>query len=97
MKTNYLSNAFSLQMLKSTNAIIEINEVSSFPDNCISAIGHQDTANLLNVTMNRISISLDESDFLYVAQLMGGRLSEGTTKLPDGFNFKIMEISIKYT
>jgi len=97
MKTNYLSNAFSLQMLKSTNAIIETNEVSNFPDNCISAIGHQDTANLLGVSMNRISLSLDESDSLYVAQLMGGRLPEGATKLPDGFNFKIIQITVKYT
>jgi hypothetical protein len=91
-----LSNAFSLQMLKNLNANIESTKVDSFPSDCVSAIGHSDTANVLGVETNRINISLNESDELYVAQLMGGRLPEGSTVLPEGFRFEFVKITIKY-
>lgn len=59
-----------------------------------SAIGHQDTANVLGVPMNRINVSLVKGDVAYVAQLQGGRLPEGATTLPEGFTFRIMKVTI---
>lgn len=65
-------------------------------DDCpiTSAIGHKDTAAVLGVPMNRVNISLKAQDTIIVAQLMGGRLPEGTTELPQGFKFKFLEVSI---
>lgn len=91
-----LSNAFSLQMLKNLNAEITTTKVNSFPADCLSAIGHSDTANVLGFETNRINISLNETDELYVAQLMGGRLPEGSISLPDGFRFEFVKITVKY-
>ncbi len=58
-------------------------------------IGHSDLANILNVECNRVSISLKDGDELYVAQLVGGRLPEGTTTLPEGFSLKWYKITLK--
>ena len=59
------------------------------------AIGHADTANVvaneLGISLNlnnRISLKLTKSDILIVAQLIGGRLPEGTTTLPEGFKIE---------
>lgn len=60
-----------------------------------SAIGHQDTANILGVPMNRINITLKKGDVAYVAQLQGGRLPEGSTTLPEGFSFKFFKVEIQ--
>lgn len=35
-----------------------------------------------------------EYEELYVAQLQGGRLPEGATKLPDGFKFRFLLVHI---
>lgn len=93
-KPIYLANAFSLQMLDMSGdsfskiSNIEIHEVEELPLNLDSAIGHQDTANVLRMPMNRVNITLTKGDTLYVAQLQGGRLPEGATRLPEGFTFK---------
>lgn len=94
--TKYISNAFSLQMIDPTEGetLIKIEKVDFFPAGCVSAIGHADTARILGVQMNRINIKLQRGDELYVAQLMGGRLPEGTTKLPDGFKFIFFKVTI---
>lgn len=61
-----------------------------------SAIGHADTAAVLSdllgfdVPMNRISITLKDNEPIIVAQLVGGRLPEGSTTLPEGFKFKFL-------
>ena len=60
----------------------------------ISAIGHQDTANVLGVPMNRINVCLEKGDVLFVAQLQGGRLPEGSTELPEGFSFKFFKVTL---
>lgn len=60
----------------------------------ISAIGHQDTANVLGVPMNRISLHLNKGDILYVSQLTGGRLPEGSTTLPEGFKFTFIKVEL---
>ena len=61
----------------------------------MSVIGHPDTAKVLGVECNRINITLDEGDVLFVAQLQGGRLPEGSTTLPEGFRFTYYKVLIK--
>jgi hypothetical protein len=92
-KTTFLLNAFSLQMI-SGNCTIKVTEVDSLPNGLTSAIGHQDTANVLGVEMNRVNVKLNVGDTAYVAQLQGGRLPEGSTTLPQGFSFKFYKVSV---
>ena len=104
----FLSNAFSLQMLDSDkaqrlevtpigkNVVIEILKDNNFK----SCIGHADTANVLSeelgftIEMNRVNVSLTKDDTLIVAQLTGGRLPEGSTTLPDGYQFKFLKVEL---
>ena len=106
MRNIYLSNAFSIQMIRLNKETsvkfkeISLNEIKEVlkEDKFISAIGHQDTASILAkmleipVKQNRVSINHNKDDVLYVAQLIGGRLPEGTTSLPDGFEFKFIKV-----
>lgn len=92
--TNYLLNAFSLQMIDLPSKV-SFEEVGSLPEGLTSAIGHQDTANVLGVPMNRVNVHLAKGDIAYVAQLQGGRLPEGSTKLPDGFSFKFIKVTVE--
>jgi hypothetical protein len=87
----YLLNAFSLQMVQDFPCSISFTEVSELPSNLTSAIGHQDTANVLGVPMARINVTLKAGDTFYIAQLQGGRLPEGSTTLPEGFYFKYLK------
>ena len=97
----FLTNAFSIQMLggPATVRFEEIN-ATEVPTDVVSAIGHVDTANVLTnmlgfpVPMNRAFVTLDEDTELYVAQLVGGRLPEGATALPEGFGFKFYRVTI---
>lgn len=97
----FLTNAFSIQML-SGPATVRFDEIAleDIPADVVSAIGHADTAAVLSdilgfeVPMNRISVSLDEFTELFVAQLVGGRLPEGATTLPEGFSFKFYRVTI---
>lgn len=97
----FLTNAFSIQMLggPATVRFEEIN-ATEVPTDVVSAIGHADTAAVLSdllgfdVPMNRAFVTLDEDTELYVAQLVGGRLPEGTTTLPEGFSFKFYRVTI---
>lgn len=101
---NILSNAFSLQMVNTNAELVRINiepvSINSIPTDIISAIGHEDTASVLSTMLcmdikcNRINITLDFETVLYVAQLIGGRLPEGSTTLPEGFEFKFLKVSI---
>ena len=77
-------------------AMVIFAEVDYLPplDTLVSAIGHQDTANVLGVQMNRVNVSLASGDVAYVAQLVGGRLPEGSTTLPDGFMFKFVKVTV---
>lgn len=93
-KKTFLANAFSLQMLNELPANVHITEVSELPEGLTSAVGHQDTANVLGVEMNRVNISLERGDTIFVAQLQGGRLPEGSTELPEGFSFKFLKVEI---
>lgn len=73
---------------------VSFEEVESLPEGLTSAIGHQDTANVLGVPMNRVNVHLAKGDIAYVAQLQGGRLPEGSTQLPDGFSFKFVKATV---
>ena len=97
----YLVNAFSIQMLPGPTTVrFEEIDVTEVPTDVVSAVGHADTAAVLSdilgfeIPMNRVSVSLDEFTELYVAQLVGGRLPEGSTTLPEGFSFKFFRVKI---
>lgn len=104
----YIANAFSLQMIgnlvKEGGVNISFVEVSDLCEikeaDAISAVGHPDTAavisNLLGkeVPANRISISLQKGDVLYVAQIMGGRLPEGCKTLPENFELRFYKVEV---
>jgi hypothetical protein len=98
-------NAFSLNMVQTFPATVSIAEVE-YPldliNQCgyVSAIGHQDTANVLtdllelDIPMNRINVSLGRGDSALVAQYTGGRLPEGATTLPEGASFKWLLVTV---
>lgn len=56
----YVGNAFSLQMVKSfpySINIVECDKNEALATDNTSVVGHKDTANILGVTFNRISLS----------------------------------------
>lgn len=65
-----------------------------------SCVGHQDTANVLSnilgsiVPCNRVSVHLNPKDILVVAQIVGGRLQEGATSLPQGVEMQFLVVEI---
>lgn len=90
----YLLNAFSLQMLEGYPCEVRFTEVDSLPTGLESAVGHADTAAVLGVAMNRVAVKLHRGETAYVAQLVGGRLPEGSTTLPEGFSFKYLKVEV---
>lgn len=93
-----LFNSFSLQMLNSFPSTIEFEEVTIDKEelkNYESYIGHADTAEILGVDLNRSSASLSKGDTFLIAQLVGGRLPEGTKVLPEGYKFKFIKGTVK--
>jgi len=98
----FLTNAFSIQMLQK-GGLVRFDEIApeDIPADVVSAIGHADTAAVLSdllgfpVPINRAFVTLDENTELYVAQLVGGRLPEGTTTLPEGFSFKFYRVTVQ--
>ena len=104
MKNIYLGNAFSLQMLDLTKAasvdIVPVTMEEVAESGFESVVGHQDTANVLTtllgveVPMQRKSVRLEDGDVLYVAQVTGGRLPEGATTLPEGFELAFVKVTL---
>lgn len=92
--TNYLLNAFSLQMIADNAWDMHCETIDSLPEGLESAIGHPDLAAILGVPYNRVSVQLHKGDTAYVAQLFGGRLPEGSTHLPENFTLKFKKITI---
>lgn len=104
----YVSNAFSLQMVGAKEVYLhvapitveEVRKIIDTADGFTSAIGHADTAAVVSdmlgkeVAFNRINVSLEKGDILVVAQIMGGRLPEGSTTLPDGFTIQFMKVEL---
>jgi hypothetical protein len=91
----WLVNAFSLQMLPEFPATVTFEEVGELPEGLESAIGHADTATVLGVEMRRVHVTLTRGEIFFVAQLVGGRLPEGSTELPEGFSFKFLKGEVK--
>lgn len=102
----YLCNAFSLQMLAG-DATVKVSEKTLTEVSALlnsnefqSVIGHADTANIVSgligkeVACNRASIQLTPGDVLLVAQVTGGRLPEGTTELPEGFQLSFRKVTL---
>lgn len=94
-----LANAFSLNMLRNKEANIKTTYVDDEEwDDAIhsskSFIGHKDLAEILNVPYNRENLTLVDGDVLYVAQVVGGRLPEGTTELPDGVKIERIKVEV---
>ena len=101
----YLLNAFSLNMLVG-NADVVVREISqavaaSLAADCVSAVGHADTAAVfsavLGVTVpcNRATVALKEGDVALVGQYSGPRLPEGATSLPEGAAIKWLVVAVK--
>lgn len=90
MSITYLSNAFSLQMQGEFFAETSPILIGDVPKDFISIVGHTDIAVVLStlldvdVPVNRVSVSLQPGDVLFVGQYCGPRLPEGATKLPQG-------------
>lgn len=100
----YISNAFSLQMInleEAKNLRVEKVNPEEIPENVVSCIGHADTAKVASeilgreIAMNRISVHLGDGDTLYVAQIVGGRLPEGATSLPEGFSLTFLKVNVE--
>ena len=105
-----LLNAFSLQMLSvEEETVVKVKPVSVnlakelFAKNggLESAVGHADTANVLAdmfkmpVPFQRSNVKLDKGEMAVVAQVVGGRLPEGATTLPEGFKMVLLLVEIK--
>lgn len=94
----YIANAFSLQMLGSMeSAHIDVEKLTEAPEmaDCVSVVGHPDTARVLGVEYHRVSLILQRGDVVFVSQLVGGRLPEGATTLPEGFSLVWYKVTIK--
>lgn len=96
---NYLSNAFSLQMLTNGNVNVNIVEIDGkqIPfDELISTVGHHDIIKIFGVEVNRINTRLEEEDIMYVSQYCGGRLLERCINIPEGAIKKFFKVNVIY-
>lgn len=105
----YISNAFSLQMLpdglqihvQSVEPYEVVEQLLDAPQGWQSAVGHADTAEVISgqlglaVPHNRVNVTLQAGDVLFVAQLTGGRLPEGVTSLPEGFRLAWRRVDVE--
>jgi len=101
----YVVNAFSFNMLpEDVEAVcikaVKLDEKEAgnllVSNEFVSAVGHEDTANILSkllgvkIPFNRIDVKLDvKKDELLLVQYIGPRLQAGATELPEctRFNF----------
>ncbi len=101
----YLGNAFSLNMLVSLPASVQVREVS--PETAairvldsVSVVGHADTAAVFAsvlgcaVPTNRVTVVLHPGDELLVGQYRGPRLEEGATTLPPGATIQWLLVTV---
>ena len=79
-------------------------EVNDLLDNneWLCTVGHESTAMILNkllgredIFMNRIRSSMGYDDTLLVGQLIGQRLPEGCTELPEGIEFTFVRVTLQ--
>jgi hypothetical protein len=103
----YMSNAFSLNMLKDFPVTVHIRKADIetvkgiLSGGFVSGVGHTDTANIISgmlnmkVEANRITININADDILVVAQYIGPRLPEGATQLPEGAKIEWFIVTVK--
>lgn len=99
----YVGNAFSLQMLTTPDALISVMpaEWADIPEGAISCIGHADTAAVASqlagreIPCQRISVLLNPGDEIFVVQVVGGRLPEGCTTLPEGVKMELKKVLVR--
>jgi hypothetical protein len=100
-----LTNAFSINMLHGSTLVdfteISLDEAKEFiskAEEFVCAIGHADTATVvggllgMELSPNRLSVTLDFPQKLLVAQYTGPRLPEGATTLPEGAEIKFWKV-----
>ena len=104
--TIFVNNAFSTKMVQENLAFtIEIITEEEFmtevhKDNVHSVVGHEDTAEMFDLTWNRETLVLHKGDVLFVCEMnnpTGTRLPVGITmvsELPDGFFFRFLKVTI---
>ena len=99
----FLGNAFSLGMLSADvvdKVRIKCIESSDVPVDAKSCVGHADTARLFSKYLNReiknqrITVTLNQGDSLFVGQLNGPRMPEGATELPEGASLRWFVVEI---
>lgn len=102
----FIANAFSAQMIAGINNGVSMDvrfQPASTEDIAgitASAVGHQDTANVLSkilgreVAVNRVDVKLDDGDSIIIAQVVGGRLPEGCTVLPEGVRIVFLKATV---
>lgn len=73
--TNYISNAFSLAMLDDSDSNVTINSCNydDIPSDAVSCIGHDLIGKLFDLPVNRVNITLNHGDTLFVLQQTKGR------------------------
>jgi len=105
----YIANAFSLQMIGKLPATIKVSEVTiheikmAITNGITWAIGHADTARVAEKALGvpagtafqRRNITLETEDVLYVLQVVGGRLPEGCTELPEGVHLEWRKVVVE--
>lgn len=70
----------------------EFDEAKNTPH--VNFMGHQSTASMVNMDMQRISIKAYPGDTIIWAQYDGPRLEEGSTTLPDGARLVPMKAKV---
>lgn len=102
-------STFSLQMIPKENSALIVewltpeaaNDLLNTND-WLCAVGHESTAMILNkilgrddIVMNRIRATMGYDDTLLVGQLIGQRLPEGCTELPEGIEFTFVKVTLQ--
>lgn len=103
-----LFNAFSIQMIDIEDvANVEFKAINKEEAACLlsnsveSYIGHADTAAVVSdllgieVECQRRFGHIDKGEAAVVAQVVGGRLPEGYTKLPENMAIKFFRVEVK--
>lgn len=101
-------NAFSIQMISSFDeASVSFKKISTeqtknlLADGVDSFIGHADTATVvggllgMEIPCQRRFGTLVPNETAIVAQVIGGRLPEGCTTLPDGMAIQFFQVTVQ--
>ena len=101
VKNVFVGNVFTFGFLANKNVDIKSREITwaEFDKvlnsgNFINYMGHADVAHMVGLEMNRISISVNKGDVVYLAQYDGPRLPEGCTVLPEGASLVPIKVEV---